>query len=169
MHLSLTFPGEGGTVTFIERGFGKELLGSSMNVLLVSSYVVLLAVLRGSLWHLCREFLSRGPGSLLARRSAFGCHRDNAVINLLGPSLVDRPEGFFDGGKLSILTTFVIAGLAGGLAFSRLGPSDRVPLPKIVSTGMLVLSYEGFELIANASDRVPNPQCNLPVACYAAC
>jgi len=86
-----------------------------------------------------------------------------AVINLLGPSLVDRSEGFFNVGKLSILTVFVIAGLAGGLAFSRLGASDWVPLPKIISTGMLVfLSYEGFELIANACDRVPNPQRNLP-------
>jgi len=33
--------------------------------------------LRGCRWHLCREFLSRGPAALLARRSAFGCHHDN--------------------------------------------------------------------------------------------
>src|SRR5664279_6408166 len=44
VHLSLTYPGKGGTVTFIEKGFGNGLFGSSMNVLLVFSYVVLLAV-----------------------------------------------------------------------------------------------------------------------------
>ena len=91
-----------------------------------------------------------------------------AVINLLGPSLVDRSEGFFNVGKLGILAAFVIAGLAGsGLTFSRLGPSDWVPLPKIIASGMMVfLSYEGFELIANASDRIRNPQRNLPLAFY---
>jgi hypothetical protein len=74
----------------------------------------------------------------------------------------------FNVGKLGILLTFVIAGLAGsGLTFSRLAPSDWVPLPKIIASGMMVfLSYEGFELIANASDRVLNPRRNLPLAYY---
>jgi amino acid transporter len=44
VHLSLTYPVKGGTVTFIEHGFGKGLFGSSMNVLLIFSYVILLAV-----------------------------------------------------------------------------------------------------------------------------
>jgi len=160
VHLSLTFPGKGGTVTFIKRGFGSGLFGSSMNVLLVvyadafGTYAAnFFPVDQRHYWH-------------VGLRSAVIVAM--AVINLLGPSLVDRSEGFFNVGKLSILAVFVIAGLAGsGLTLSRLGPSNWVPLPKIISSGMAVfLSYEGFELIANASDRISNPRRNLPLAFY---
>ena len=168
VHLSLTFPGKGGTVTFIERGFGSGLFGSSMNVLLVFSYVVLLAVYADAFGTYAANFFPVDQRHYwhVGLRSAVIVAM--AVINLLGPSLVDRSEGFFNVGKLSILAVFVIAGLAGsGLTFSRLGPSNWVPLPKIISSGMAVfLSYEGFELIANASDRIRNPRRNLPLAFY---
>lgn len=163
VHLTLAYPGKGGTVTFIERGFGKGLFGSSMNVMLV-----LLAVYAEGFGTYAANFFSVGQRHAwhVALRSAVIVLM--AVINLVGPSLVDHSEGFFDVGKLGILAAFVVVGLAGSrLTFSRLGPSNWVPLPKIISSGMLVfLSYEGFELIANASDWVRQPQRNLPLAYY---
>ena len=52
-----------------------------------------------------------------------------------------------------------------GLTFERLTPADWVSAPVIVASGMLVfISYEGFELIANVSDRVRNPNKNLRYA-----
>ena len=168
VHLSLTYPGKGGTVTFIEKGFGNGLFGSSMNVLLVFSYVVLLAVYADAFGTYAANFFSVDQRHYwhIGLRSAVIVLM--ALINLLGPSLVDRFEGFFNVGKLSILAAFVVAGLAGsGLTFSRLGTSDWVSLPKIIASGMAVfLSYEGFELIANASDRIRNPRRNVPLAFY---
>jgi len=168
VHLSLTYPGKGGTVTFIERGFGKGLFGSSMNVLLIFSYVVLLAVYADAFGTYASNFFPVDQRHYWHVGLRSGVIALMALINLLGPSLVDRSEGFFNVGKLSILAAFVIAGLAGhGLTFSRLGPSDWVSLPKIISSGMAVfLSYEGFELIANASDRIRNPRRNVPLAFY---
>jgi len=168
VHLSLTYPGKGGTVTFIEKGFGNGLFGSSMNVLLVFSYVVLLAVYADAFGTYAANFFPVDQRHYwhIGLRSAVIVLM--ALINLLGPSLVDRSEGFFNVGKLSILAAFVVAGLAGsGLTFSRLGTSDWVSLPKIIASGMAVfLSYEGFELIANASDRIRNPRRNVPLAFY---
>ena len=168
VHLSLTYPGKGGTVTFLEHGFGKGLFGSSMNVLLIFSYVVLLAVYADAFGTYAANFFPVDQRHYwhLGLRSAVIVLM--ALINLLGPTLVKRSEGFFNVGKLSILTLFVVVGLAGsGLTFSRLGPSDWVPLPKIIASGMAVfLSYEGFELIANASDRIRNPWRNVPLAFY---
>ena len=168
VHLSLTYPGKGGTVTFIERGFGKGLFGSSLNFLLVFSYVVLLAVYADAFGTYAANFFPPDQRHIWHVGLRSGVIVLMAVINLLGPSLVEDSEGFFNVGKLGILAAFVIAGLAGSrLTLSRLGPSDWVPLPKIVASGMMVfLSYEGFELIANASDRIRNPQRNLPLAFY---
>ena len=168
VHLSLTYPGKGGTVTFIEHGFGKGLFGSSMNVLLIFSYVILLAVYADAFGTYAANFFpvdQRYYWHVGLRSSVIVLM---ALINLLGPSLVERSEGFFNVGKLSILALFVVAGLAGsGLTFSRLGPSDWIGLPKIIASGMAVfLSYEGFELIANASDRTRNPHRNIPLAFY---
>ncbi len=168
VHLSLTYPGKGGTVTFIEQGFGKGLFGSSMNVLLIFSYVVLLAVYADAFGTYAANFFPADQRHYwhVGLRSAVIVLM--ALINLVGPSLVDRSEVFFNVGKLGILAAFVIAGLAGsGLTFSRLGPSNWVSVPRIVASGMAVfLSYEGFELIANASDRIRNPRRNVPLAFY---
>ena len=42
-----------------------------------------------------------------------------------------------------------------------------MPAAQIVSSGMIVfLAYEGFELIANASARISNPETTLPIAFY---
>jgi amino acid transporter len=74
-------------------------------------------------------------------------------VNLVGPQLVERSEGFFNVGKLVILLFFIVAGLASSdQTFARLGPSSWVSPLDILGSGMLIfLSYEGFELIANAS------------------
>ena len=131
VHLSLTYPGKGGTVTFIERGFGKGLFGSSLNFLLVFSYVVLLAVYADAFGTYAANFFPPDQRHIWHVGLRSGVIVLMAVINLLGPSLVEDSEGFFNVGKLGILAAFVIAGLAGSrLTLSRLGPSDWVPLPQ---------------------------------------
>jgi len=44
LKLTLRYPGEGGTVEFLNRAFGIGLLTGSANILLLLSYVVLIAV-----------------------------------------------------------------------------------------------------------------------------
>lgn len=49
----------------------------------------------------------------------------------------------------------------------RLGSADWVGTTTIVSSGIVVfLAYEGFELIANASNRIKNSRWTLPIAYY---
>ena len=70
--------------------------------------------------------------------------------------------------KLLVLGTFIVLGLgSGGLSLERLGPASWVGPVDIFVTGMLIfLSYEGFELIANASPRVKRRAHTLPIAFY---
>ncbi len=167
--LSVAFPSKGGTVTFINKAFGPGMFSGSLNTLLVMSYVVLLAVY-------AYAFANYAAATFFAKEDFDFWHRVRltgvmivlALVNFAGPSLVEKSEGFFNFSKLLILLAFVVVGLAAaGLTFDRLGPSDWVPLPRMVAAGMLVfLSYEGFELIANVSDQVKNRERNLPLAYY---
>ena len=79
-----------------------------------------------------------------------------ALVNLVVPQLIEQSQGFFNVSKLGILLVFIVAGLTSpALTLERLDSSSWVPPVEIVGSGMLVfLSYEGFELIANASDRI---------------
>jgi uncharacterized protein len=168
VQLSIAYPSKGGTVEFLNRAFGESLLAGSCNTLLVTSYVVLIAVYASAFGTY---------GAILfpeAVRPFWQSALTNAIlillalINFAGPGLVDRSEGLFNVSKLGVLTLFVVVGLfAPNLDLARLGPADWPGAADIIAGGMLVfISYEGFELIANASDRVKNPKAVLPRAYY---
>lgn len=54
-------------------------------------------------------------------------------MNLVGPGLVEKSEGLFNAGKLGILGTFIVAGLAGGgLTLGRLSPAEWPPFADVV-------------------------------------
>ena len=167
--LSVAFPSKGGTVTFINKAFGPGMFSGSLNTLLVMSYVVLLAVYAYAFAnYAAATFFAKEDFDFWHRALLTGVMIVLALVNFAGPSLVEKSEGFFNLSKLLILLAFVVVGLAAaGLTFDRLGPSDWVPVPRMVAAGMLVfLSYEGFELIANVSDQVKNRERNLPLAYY---
>ena len=162
--LTLAFPGPGGTVTFIGRAFGEGLLAAGMNTLLVFSYVMVMALYAIAFANYGRHFVPEGVRDALAP----GVIVVLALVNLVGPHLVERSEGVLNLVKLAILAVFIVAGLASpSLTLAPLGPAHWVGPGSVVAVGMLVfLSYEGFELIANASGRITNPARTLPIAFY---
>jgi uncharacterized protein len=168
IRLSLAFPGKGGTVTFINRAFGEGIFAGGINTLLVLSYVVVMALYASAFGTYGASFCDAHSRPFWYPVLTSGIIAVLALVNLLSPRLVDETEGLFNLAKLSILLIFIVTGLASSaMTFQRLGPSEWVAPLDIVSSGMLVLlSYEGFELIANASDRVKNPERTLPYAYY---
>lgn len=168
VRLSLTYPGEGGTVTFLNRAFANSLFAGGLNMLLVLSYVMIMALYAGAFANYASSFLAESARSAGQRVLAPAIIVLLAIVNLVGPKLVEKSALAFNIGKLGILSLFVVAGLLSpALSFSRLGPSGWASPLEIVGSGMLVfLSYEGFELIANASGHIRKPATTLPVAYY---
>ena len=164
VRLTLAFPGPGGTVTFIGRAFGEGLLAAGLNTLLVFSYVMVMALYAIAFANYGRHFVPEGVRDALAP----GVIVVLALVNLVGPRLVERSEGVLNLVKLAILAVFIVAGLASpSLTLAPLGPAHWVGPGSVVAVGMLVfLSYEGFELIANASGRITDPARTLPIAYY---
>jgi len=165
LKLTLRFPGEGGTVEFLNRAFGAGIVTGAANILLLLSYVVLLAVY-------AYAFGSYGADLFPEQDRDFWSHilicaviAGLLVINVFGTSLVVRSENFFNALKMLLLAAFVAGGLLTPMEWSRLEPENFVTPLGLVAGAMLVfLNYEGFELIANASRDVADPKRSLPVA-----
>src|SRR5262249_5968018 len=145
VRLSLTYPGEGGTVTFVNRAFGSGRFAGGLNTLLVLSYVIIMALYAGAFANYASGLLPEFMHAIGPQALAPGIIVLLALVSLVGPQFVEKSEGLFNIGKLSILLIFVVAGLASpALTLERLDPSSWVPPVEIVGSGMLVfLSYEG--------------------------
>lgn len=169
LRLSVTYPSRGGTVKFINQAFGEGVFTGSLNVLLIMSYVVLLAVYAYAFaTYTAATFFPKADYNFWHTVLTCAIMIVLALVNFIGPSIAERSEGFFNVSKLLILIAFVVMGLfAGELSFERLSPADWVSAPTIIATGMLVfISYEGFELIANVSDQVRDKERNLGLAYF---
>jgi amino acid transporter len=165
LKLTLRFPGEGGTVEFLNRAFGGGIVTGAANILLLLSYVVLVAVY-------AYAFGSYGAGFFPEAERGFWSHVLMSgvivvlvVVNVFGADLVVRSENFFNAVNMLLLAGFVAVGLLTPMEWSRLGTENYVAPMGLVAGAMLIfLNYEGFELIANASAQVANPKRSLPIA-----
>ena len=161
--LSVAVPGRGGTATFLDRAFGTRVAGP-LNLLLWLSYFVMLGLYAVAFGSYLAALVGLDPAGLW--RHVFG----SAVIvgfaglNLAGARVVGRAEAVLVYFKLAVLVCFAVAGLA-FVHGSRVSPSAFPAAGSIVFAGTLIfLAYEGFELIANASEDAADPARNLPRA-----
>lgn len=165
LKLTLRFPGEGGTVAFLNQAFGGGPVTGATNILLLLSYVVLLAVY-------AYAFGSYGVGFFPETEKGFWLHVlisavivGLVIINIFGARLVVRSENFFNAVKMLLLLAFVVAGFLTPMEWYRLGPENFVsPLGLVAGAMLIFLNYEGFELIANASKDIADPKRSLPIA-----
>lgn len=166
--LSVTYPSQGGTVSFLDQAFGPGLLTGSVNILLWLSYIVMLALY-------AYAFGSYGASLFPAASEAMWKHILISAsilgitgLNLLSAKLIGDAEDWIVLIKLAILLLFIIMGV-GGIDAARLTPSTWPGSMHIIAGGMLIfLAYEGFELIANSAQDVRDPTSTLPRAYFTA-
>ncbi len=161
--LSITYPGMGGTVEYLNRAFGSGIMVGGLNVLLWLSYTVMLSLY-------AYAFGSYGA-SFFSGNTMFWRHLLTSMVvialtllNVLSTKLMGEAEEFIVAFKISILVIFVTAGI-----WSVNEQRLITELPStvgIITGGMIIfLAYEGFELIANTSGDAENPE-KLPLAYY---
>jgi amino acid transporter len=165
LKLTLRFPGEGGTVEFLNRAFGGGIVTGAANILLLLSYVVLLAVYAYAFGTYGASFFPEQDRGFWLHVLISAVIVGLVVINIFGARLVMRSENVFNAVKMLLLAAFVVGGLLTPMEWSRLGPGNFVsPLGLVAGAMLIFLNYEGFELIANASSDVADPKRSLPVA-----
>ncbi len=165
LRLTLRYPGEGGTVAFLNQAFGGGLVTGAASILLLLSYVVLLAVYAYAFGSYGAAFFPEPSRDLWLHGLISAVIVGLVFVNIFRAGLVIRSENFFNGVKMLLLGAFVVAGLVTPMEWTRLGPDHFVtPLGLIAGAMLIFLNYEGFELIANASNNIANPRRSLPIA-----
>ncbi|MBR9757528.1 MAG: APC family permease [Algicola sp.] len=169
--LSKSYPDRGGTVKFINQGFGKSIFGGAMNNLLWVSYIIMLSLYASA-------FGSYAPNLLeITQNKTVDSHIYASAIIVLATAInyysitvVGKIEAYAVVIKLIILIGFVAIGgygLMGNPNLEQLAIQHWETPIKLFAGGMVIfVAYEGFELIANAAPDITNPERNIPRAYY---
>jgi len=169
--LSLTYPNTGGTVKFMNVGFGNNVFSGGTNNLLWISYIVMLS-LYASAFGAYGASIIKITGNftidkhiLLSAIIVF-----STLLNYISFKAVSIAESFAVYIKIIILIIFVIIGFYGLRSshfVSQLNVAHWVGPFQMLSGGMVIfVAYEGFELIANAAPNIKNPGKNVPRSFY---
>jgi len=165
--LSVAFPSQGGTVTFVDRAFGRGLLAGSLNVLLWLGYVVMLSLYAHAFGSYAASLIGTEKGAVWHGFASLAVVALTG-LNAAGSAVVGRAETAIVGVKVAILLLFVGAGFA-SVDAARLAPATWAGPGALLAGGMLIfLAYEGFELIANTAHDVRDPARTLPRAYFGA-
>ena len=169
--LSLTYPDRGGTVKFINQGFGKTIFSGGLNNVLWVSYIIMLGLYASA-------FGSYAPNLFeLTSNNTLDSHIYSSAIvvfatgiNYYSIKVVGKIESYAVIIKLIILLGFVCIGIYGLLDTPNLAQLSfknwESPINLLTGGMVIFVAYEGFELIANSAPDIENPEKNIPKAFY---
>ena len=169
--LSLKYPDRGGTVKFVNQGFGVGVFSGGINNLLWVSYIVMLALYASAFGSYAPNlFELTSDKTLDSHIYASAIVILATAINYYSIAVVGKIESYAVIIKLVILLAFVgfgLYGLFGNPRLEQLSPAHWESPFKLLTAGMVIfVAYEGFELIANAAPDIENPNVNIPRAYY---
>jgi amino acid transporter len=167
--LSVAYPDEGGTVRFLNEGFGINIFSGGINNLLWISYIIMLALYASAFGSYAPNLYSiTGNISIDSHIYSSFIILFATAINYYSIKIVGEIESAAVIIKLIILLVFVVVGFIGISAnpnFEQLSAANWESPIKIIAGGMVIfVAYEGFELIANSAPDVENPKRNIPLA-----
>jgi len=164
--LSVFYQSRGGTVIFVDHAFGYNLLSGSLNLLLWLSYLVTISLYAVAFASYGETFFTHNHTPWLHHLLITASILLPAGINLISASFVSKSESFIVVIKIVLLILIIVSGFS-FVEVDRLSPHEWGTSLSIFVAGMVIfVAYEGFELIANASEDIIDPESNLPRAFY---
>lgn len=166
--LGATYPTAGGIVEYLGQSFGVGIFSGGMSIVMYIAAVVSLSLVAKAFGSYALTFLPDSMivkwGGLWSRFFALAVVVFFVVLNLNGVRSMALVENLIVGIKLAVLGIFAIVGLF-FIDASRLAPDTYPPVSDIwYSLAITFFAYEGFRVITNAAEDMPNPQRTLPRA-----
>ena len=166
--LSVAFPGQGGTVSFLDRAFGSGIATGGLNILLWISYVVMLSLYSYAFGSYGASFFPAATQIIWKHILISASVLFITGLNTMNAAVIDKAEDWIVAIKIAILLLFIAIGFH-GIDSQRIAPAAWAAPLHLVAGGMIIfLAYEGFELIANTADDINKPRKTLPRAYYTA-
>lgn len=167
--LSISYPDRGGTVKFMDEGFGKSVFSGGVNNLLWMSYIIMLGLYASAFGSYAPNlFMITGDKGLSFHIYASSIIIFATLINYFSIRAVGLFEDYAVVIKLVILLAFAglgLYGLHGNANLHQLSFQNWESPLQLLTGGMVIfVAFEGFELIANAVPDMKDAERNIPRA-----
>ena len=162
--LGARFPSSGGLVEYLVQGYGEGVFSGAISVMMYISSLVSVSLIARTFGSYAYELLPDGQPHLWVEIFSAGIILVFMMVNLRGPGSMARAESLVVFLKMLALGVFAIAGLA-TMDPSRLSPADYPPVHMVFfSLAITFFAYEGFRIITNTAEDMPDPARTLPRA-----
>jgi amino acid transporter len=166
--LGATFPSSGGIIEYLSQAYGIGFFTGTMSIMLYFSAIVSLSLIAKAFSNYALTFLPADASPLWHPLFSAGIIVLFVLINLEGAKDVAIWERLTVALKFSVLCGLSIAGIL-FLHPNLLSPSNYPPSSNIFySLAVTFFAFEGFRVITNTAEDMPDPSRTLPKAMMAA-
>ncbi|MHB1504509.1 MAG: APC family permease [Acidimicrobiales bacterium] len=166
--LGSRFPSGGGAAHFIVEEYGHGISSGGLNVFQYLAYLIATSLYATGFAEYADALGGHALPQWTAKVFGMGIVLVFLAVNVLGSKMVGRAEMLIVGIEIVILLGFVIIGLSSAQP-SRLGSGGGDgTLGIITGAALLYVTYQGFGVVTNASNRMVSPRRELPRAMFAA-
>ncbi len=162
--LGATFPSAGGVVECLGQAYGIGIFSGAMSVMLYIAAVVSIALVAKAFGSYAFSMMTTGSAMIWKTVFSVGIFLTFVAVNLQGPANMAKLENIIVLLKVLVLAAFAVAGLS-FIDPTRLDTASYPPASHLFySLAITFFAYEGFRIITNATEDMPDPQRTLPCA-----
>ncbi len=159
--LAIRYPSRGGIIEYLTQGYGEGVFSGSLGVLFYLAQLISLAAIAKSFGTYCASFIGTEHNSLYINIFSTGIILLFVIINLVGASLIAKSENILVIIKLTALIIFTAAAMV-FIKPQNLRITKQIHMLDIFyALGLTFFAYQGFSVITNSVEDMPDPQKNM--------
>jgi amino acid transporter len=166
--LGAAFPSSGGIIEYLTQSYGTGYFTGSMSIMLYISAIISLSLIAKAFANYAVTFLPENASHLWHPVFSSGIVVLFVMVNLQGAKDVAAWERLIVSLKFVVLSGFSIAGIL--YLNPELLTTDKYPPDSniLYSLSVTFFAFEGFRVITNTAEDMPDPSTTLPKAMMAA-
>jgi len=162
--LGARYPSSGGLVEYLIQAYGVGVFSGAMSVMMYLAAIVSVSLVAKAFGTYAATLFPGSATIVLVNSLAAAVILAFMLVNLKGARSAARIELLVVAVKVSVLVVFALIGLF-FIQPRLLSPSEYPPISAVFySLAITFFAYEGFRVITNAAEDMPNPEKTLPRA-----
>lgn len=162
--LGARYPSSGGIVEYLSQSYGTGFFTGTMSIILYFCAVVSISLVAKAFGNYAASLLPAAASSLWHHVFAMGIVVFFVVINLKGAQDMAILERIIVATKFLVLSGLAVAGIV-YMKPELMSPTNYPPVKDIFfSIAITFFAYEGFRVITNTAEDMPDPSSTLPRA-----